>query len=1621
MSENTEIKGFCPNCACVLYYQRAGETVLCSCCDCRVTPVATPGGAGRAEESPAEATVAGSFVPAVGFAFDSPESALVYLENFFENYDWSDYYESAKIFVEEIHEMVQTNKVKNGAQGQSWYLDFKALSIPLSKKLEGLAMLEGKIREKYDPEDSTEALAAFDTYRRVTAALVRERDAIVKQLTLDVQYAERFGLPAALVTSLKSDLGKIEATLAKVSAVKSINEVGAYIEAKRAIDEKKRAEFMARGVDAAAVYAEAVAKFDENATDNNEALALFETIRGYSDSIDYIKRINRYYNYHSELFHFSGKSYIYKAAAENPESKPATLKVSNPLVSPSVALELYEVVNGLPAEKPAVKDIDQIITNYGTRLYYFKRHGADAQIAVFDVTTGVETVIESGPAENYLLDGEDYSINFTRNGSSFFIKKRLTVTKKGCLASLFSKKKAEEPTNRDNNYSVVLVDMRTATPYVIIKELVDIADYFEDSLFYTVADPNAKKATPAEGAENAAPATCLMVCNLVTGQHSRVLDEACEIHEVTDGRVIYSLWKPNDYNRDLRVYDLRAAEAGRYTAEADYLIEDNILEYFTVDKRNGYIYYLVGNDDYCPLMRKNLDGTNRMEIMQNVENVVGVKGNWLYVVKGKGSNAILMKVSNDGARRILVCSQFQRVVKFTEDSLYYFDCWDRLHIVRLDGKGDRIIADGIAGWPIIAEDCIYYLRGEPVDDDKRAYSLYRMDLQGHNIKKIVFDVVKMQDYDESALYYSQHERLRYKVTIPQGKKAEPVVRYDYFTVKKYYALDKKSEKSTLVLTLGLPSGKTSFKGGCLGKKNVSADIIYEEAPLPRTFKRRGLAEAGENTAIATGVAAASGSTKKLVQGLGKKLGTLKSKARRTSGEKPSAFGMAMVALAVVLLVLTGIFRMSMGWINILLFVFASLGAALALGLPQKLLSSLPKLKKGTALAVLLAILAVLNLVFGIMFFVRNSDGSDGSDDVKGSSFSSAITLREGKITSASIEEKGQTVFYVFTASEDGEHTFLFENGAKITLYSSKQKELTSEKMSGSFEFTYSLKEGTKYYLEVGAYSSSKTGKVRFVVESSPALPGDSRDNAIAYTAGGVSGTTTNGSTTYYSFTPTVSGSYTFYTTGGTDTYGLLYDSLSGSAIAENDGGSDFSFAYTLTAGDTYYIAVKGYGSTSGSYTLYIEAPVGSNRDNAIAYTAGGMSGTTTNGSTTYYSFTPAVSGSYTFYTTSSIDTYGTLYSSVSGSSVSAADYGGTNGGDFGITYTLTAGNTYYIAVRGYSSSTSGSYTLYIEAPGDSRDNAIAYTEGGMSGAVANGSITYYSITPAVSGSYTFYTTGGTDTYGLLYDSLSGSAIAENDGGSDFSFTYTLTAGNTYYIAVRGYSSSTSGSYTLYIAAPGDSRDNAISYTEGGISGTTTNGSTTYYSFTPTVSGSYRFYTASSIDTYGTLYSSVSGSSVSTADYGGTNSGDFSITYTLTAGNTYYIAVSGYSSSTSGSYTFYVEAPAGSSRENPITVNYTDYGLGDTLAAGEIVYYAFTPSYTGTYYFYTVGSTDTYGQLYTSQTSSDYVYDDDSASGYNFSLSYYCYYGTTYYIAVKGSSSSTTGSYTFYVSTSSPSN
>ena len=225
MSE--KLSGRCPGCGALLVYNAGDSTVMCNVCDVPHSVKELETGAKVAKSTAAASKV--SFGAMLGF--DNPESGVVYLENFFDTYNWAEYQDLPEIEIEEIAEVVENNKIKNGANGQSWYLVFKSISVPVAKKIAGLKAQADAMGAKYNAEDGSESLAIFDNYRKVISALSTQKDQILLKLENAVKYAEKFALDGARLAEIKKELQEVSKALATVKEVKTIDDVAEYIAA----------------------------------------------------------------------------------------------------------------------------------------------------------------------------------------------------------------------------------------------------------------------------------------------------------------------------------------------------------------------------------------------------------------------------------------------------------------------------------------------------------------------------------------------------------------------------------------------------------------------------------------------------------------------------------------------------------------------------------------------------------------------------------------------------------------------------------------------------------------------------------------------------------------------------------------------------------------------------------------------------------------------------------------------------------------------------------------------------------------------------------------------------------------------------------------------------------------------------------------------------------------------------------------------------------------------------------------------------------------------------------------------------------------------------------------------
>ena len=166
-------------------------------------------------------------------------------------------------------------------------------------------------------------------------------------------------------------------------------------------------------------------------------------------------------------------------------------------------------------------------------------------------------------------------------------------------------------------------------------------------------------------------------------------------------------------------------------------------------------------------------------------------------------------------------------------------------------------------------------------------------------------------------------------------------------------------------------------------------------------------------------------------------------------------------------------------------------------------------------------------------------------------------------------------------------------------------------------------------------------------------------------------------------------------------------------------------------------------------------------ENATAIAINGSSNVTLNGKyEQMLMFVPLVSGNITITASGSYDTFGTLYNSAMTWLVDNED-GAADGKNFHIVYNVTAGETYYIGARAFSSNTTGTATVSIAGSTTVLDGGYAITA--SKGTAAYGQNFTLNVPNARDG-YKFL--GYADENGVMYTDATGASVKKWDKDED---------------------------------------------------------------------------------------------------------------------------------------------------------------------------------------------------------------------------------------------------------------
>ena len=242
---------------------------------------------------------------------------------------------------------------------------------------------------------------------------------------------------------------------------------------------------------------------------------------------------------------------------------------------------------------------------------------------------------------------------------------------------------------------------------------------------------------------------------------------------------------------------------------------------------------------------------NIIELIHDVASIDLVFGNNIYLTmidtyvsdEVTESTKTLIKSNYDGTNRRYICSGFSRIISINPNYVYYVDTMNNLHVVTVNGLDDRILISNFEKELIVNNEKVFFFAKEYVgeycgENDKfeGGHSIYSIDLNGHNLKKIAFNVKHAEMYDENTIYYNSDEVITFNIQDLVGDKPKGKPRSKRYLINTFYALNASDLVLTRLYYSNFPKLNVKKPGDKPSKKAKKVEITYAKHYADRPEK-----------------------------------------------------------------------------------------------------------------------------------------------------------------------------------------------------------------------------------------------------------------------------------------------------------------------------------------------------------------------------------------------------------------------------------------------------------------------------------------------------------------------------------------------------------------------------------------------------------------------------------------------------------------------------------------------------------------------------------------------------------------------------------------------------------------
>lgn len=713
----------CPSCSYPIITNSTDTTVRCPCCN---TVINT--------SQPAPADSAHQKV----LGISTVSAAKAYIDFVFKSFDWTNFCKNDSVFsIPEIDALLHNLKTTQGDNPEIWKLSFSYSARCIEEKVNNVDVIQNDIIKKYMSADDLEnCYYEYDCLYESLQILKEKRFSLISELNNYINFANQYGLSDdecdAMKAQAKSLNDKIK-SLALVSNIEEHPDVAKEIERKAMLC---RERYAAAGIDADAEYKAGIKYYEENNFD--AALACFTRIPEYNKASEYIEKINKVYVLSNKYFYMDKKVYFYKSGLYFEKDKLADYQNCE-----SQAFNSYLGCFGTRFYYTVPGDNSQI---YYQNLSKPERKDNKVTVYYADAYGNLEyySNVEYQPETIIYLTKYDPILNAA--------KKNKFLKSKGIKSKL--------SINRKLNYGpdwndILALDMSTGKFSVLAEGVYRISKITGDTIYYVAPNFEYKR----NGTVSDIKGESLYSYNIVTHDNKKLITGNSTLYELNDSSIIFT--RQDHGQNNLTIYTKRNIEGAEEVA-----LVKNVYNFYKFIK--GKIYYMVGNANIKSLCSIRPDGTDQREIMKYMMDIVFTSGDWMYVTRGAKDNIFrtLYRIPLVGGepKKVafgVISSDLDKPC-IRKGYLYYTDYNAELCRVRLDGTNQQSLVQGVRKILMVNYDKVFYLSYDGKERGHNIISLYEMNMDGSNRRKLIYNVESIHNVENKYFIYVREDALESK-------------------------------------------------------------------------------------------------------------------------------------------------------------------------------------------------------------------------------------------------------------------------------------------------------------------------------------------------------------------------------------------------------------------------------------------------------------------------------------------------------------------------------------------------------------------------------------------------------------------------------------------------------------------------------------------------------------------------------------------------------------------------------------------------------------------------------------------------------------------------------------------